>query len=162
MKTRVILILSFLLFFFSLQVMAVEDDCPCRKKVAPKVKVEPKKKVVKQVIVQKSLLFQSTNIPDEKLCKGTIRQRINLNVKIMPNPVNSYLNIIYDTKDGQNVKIELLSCQGKLIKVLMNKVVYGEGLKENTFNINGQVSRGDAYIRLTSGVITKLEKIFIM
>ncbi len=80
----------------------------------------------------------------------------------MPNPVNSLINVIYESQNGQTVKIELLSCEGKLVKTLMNKVVYGEGLKASTFNINGQVKRGDAYIRLTSGVITKLEKIFVL
>lgn len=162
MKLRFLLILFSLLFIFSVHVRAIEDDCPCRKKVVAKPKVIPKKKIVNQVVIKRSPLFLDLNIPDENLCKGTMRKRVNLNVKVMPNPVNSYLNIIYDTKNGQNVKIELLSCQGKLIKILMNKVVYGEGLKESTFNINGQVMRGDAYIRLTSGVITKVEKIFIM
>jgi hypothetical protein len=163
MKARIILSLV-LLFTFSLSVKAVDDDCPCRKK-----KVVVKQVVQKKVVVPapkkkeySNVLFENTPIVYENLCKGTARERVNVKVRIMPNPVLKYINVIYDTENGQKVKIELLSCQGKLIKTLMNEVVYGEGMKESTFDINGQVSRGDAYVRLTSGVITKMEKIFIL
>lgn len=162
MKTRIILSLA-LMFIFSLHVMAVDDDCPCRKKkVVTKTVVKKKVVPVVKKIVRQDVLFENTPIVYENLCKGSARERQNVKVRIMPNPVLKYINVIYDTENGQKVKIELLSCQGKLIKTLMNEVVYGEGLKESTFDINGQVSRGDAYVRLTSGVITKMEKIFIL
>ncbi len=162
MKTRFILSLA-LVFIFTLPLQAVDDDCPCRKKRVVVVK-QVKKPVVKPAPkpVYRNVLFEDYPIPYEVPCKGKTREYRNLKVKIMPNPVLKYLNVIYDTENGQNVKIELLSCQGKLIKTLLNEVVYGEGLKESTFDINGQVGRGDAYVRLTSGVITKLEKIFIL
>ncbi|MEI6172747.1 MAG: hypothetical protein WCR01_03285 [Bacteroidota bacterium] len=162
MKTRIILSLA-MMFIFSLSVKAVDDDCPCRKKKI--VIVEAKKKVVPPPVrkVQRSnVLFEDTPIVYENLCKGTARERVNVKVRIMPNPVLKYINVIYDTENGQKVKIELLSCQGKLIKTLLNQVVYGEGPKESTFDINGQVGRGDAYVKLTSGMITKIEKIFIL
>lgn len=163
MRTRILTTLT-LMFILSLPLYAIDDDCPCRKKrivvkeavkAKPVVKPAPKK-------VYKNVQFEDYPIPYENLCKGSTREYRNLKVKIMPNPVLERINVIYDTENGQNVKIELLSCQGKLLKTLMNEVVYGEGLKESTFNINGQVGRGDAYVRLTSGVITKLEKIFIL
>ena len=162
MKTRVLLSLA-LMFLFSLPLQAVDDDCPCRKKRIV-IKVEKPKPVVKPAPKPKprNVLFEDYPVPYENLCKGNTREYRNLKVKIMPNPVLKFINVIYDTENGQNVKIELLSCQGKLIKTLLNEVVYGEGLKESTFDINGTVGRGDAYIRLTSGVITKLEKIFIL
>ncbi|MCK9204786.1 MAG: hypothetical protein M0P58_10200 [Bacteroidales bacterium] len=142
---------------------SVSDDCPCRRKRIVERPVVAKKVVVKKVKVEKRYsLFPEFPIPDEILCKGKARERQNFKVRIMPNPVNSYINVIYDSENGQKVRIELLSCEGKLIKTLMNKVVYGEGLKASTFDINGQVKRGDAYIRLTSGVITKVEKIFVL
>jgi hypothetical protein len=162
MKTRIILSLA-MMFIFSLNVKAVDDDCPCRKKkvVVPIVKKKVVPPPVKK-IPRSNVLFEDQPIVYENLCKGTARERVNVKVRIMPNPVLKYINVIYDTENGQKVKIELLSCQGKLIKTLMNKVVYGEGMKESTFDINGQVSRGDAYVKLTSGVITKIEKIFIL
>ncbi|MEI7498926.1 MAG: hypothetical protein WCK84_00650 [Bacteroidota bacterium] len=164
MKTRILLSLA-MMFIFSASVKAVDDDCPCRKKKVVIIqKVAPKKVVVPVVKkkIYKDVLFEDIPIVYENLCKGTVKERQNVKVRIMPNPVLKYINVIYDTENGQKVKIELLSCQGKLIKTLLNEVVYGEGLKESTFDINGQVSRGDAYVRLTSGVITKMEKIFIL
>jgi hypothetical protein len=163
MKTRIIFSLA-LMFLFSISVKAVDDDCPCRKKKVVIREVVRKKAVVPVVkkIERRNVLFEEMPIVYENPCKGSARERQNVKVRIMPNPVLKYINVIYDTENGQKVKIELLSCQGKLIKTLMNEVVYGEGLKESTFDINGQVSRGDAYVRLTSGVITKMEKIFIL
>jgi len=163
MKTRIIFSLT-LMFIFSLSVKAVDDDCPCRKKKVIIREVVRKKAVIPVVkkVQRQNVLFENMPIVYENLCKGSARERQNVKVRIMPNPVLKYINVIYDTENGQKVKIELLSCQGKLIKTLMNEVVYGEGLKESTFDINGQVSRGDAYVRLTSGVITKMEKIFIL
>ena len=163
MKTRILLFLA-LMFIFSIPLQAVDDDCPCRKKRIVVMKQVKAKPVIKPAPKPKhrNVLFEDYPIPYEVLCKGSTREYRNLKVKIMPNPVLKHLNVIYDTENGLNVKIELLSCQGKLIKTLMNEVVYGEGLKESTFDINGQVGRGDAYVRLTSGVITKLEKIFIL
>lgn len=163
MKTR--LFFSMILFFLlsSLTAQVVIDDCPCRRKTVVVKRVAPPKIVeVKKVPVKRYSIFDISDIPEEYLCKGKTRERQNFKVRIMPNPVNSYINVIYDSQNGQKVKIELLSCEGKLIKTLMNKVVYGEGLKASTFDINGQVKRGDAYIKLTSGVITKLEKIFVL
>jgi len=163
MKTRIILSFT-LMIFFSLSVMAVDDDCPCRKKKVVITRQVVQKKTVAPVVkkIYRNALFEEMPIVYENPCKGSARERQNLKVRIMPNPVLKYINVIYDTENGQKVKIELLSCQGKLIKTLMNEVVYGEGIKESTFDINGQVSRGDAYVRLTSGVITKMEKIFIL
>jgi hypothetical protein len=163
MKTHIILSLA-LMLLFSISFKAVDDDSPGIKKKVVIGQVDKKKAVVPvpEKNTSQNILFEETTIVYEDLCKGSKRERLNVKVRIMPNPVLKYINVIYDTENGQKVKIELLSCQGKLIKVLMNEVIYGEGLKESTFNITGQVSRGDAYVRLTSGVITKVEKIFIL
>lgn len=162
MKLRMLFPLI-LLCSFSLTVKAVDDDCPCRRRLVKKVEVrkQPEVRVVK-VPIRRSPLFLDLKVPDENLCRGTLRERQNFKVKIMPNPVLKRINVIYNTEDGMNVKIELYSCTGKLIKVLMNKIMYGPDLKESSFDINGLVPRGDAYIKLTSGAITKLEKIFIL
>jgi hypothetical protein len=163
MKTHIILSLA-LVLLFSISFKAIDDDSPGIKKKVVIGQVDKKKAVVPvpEKNTSQNILFEETTIVYEDLCKGSKRERLNVKVRIMPNPVLKYINVIYDTENGQKVKIELLSCQGKLIKVLMNEVIYGEGLKESTFNITGQVSRGDAYVRLTSGVITKVEKIFIL
>jgi hypothetical protein len=163
MKTHIILSLA-LVLLFSISFKAVDDDSPGLKKKVVIGQGDQKKAVVPvpEKNTSQNILFEETTIVYEDLCKGSKRERLNVKVRIMPNPVLKYINVIYDTENGQKVKIELLSCQGKLIKILMNEVVYGEGLKESTFNITGQVSRGDAYVRLTSGVITKVEKIFIL
>jgi hypothetical protein len=163
MKTHIILSLA-LVLLFSISFKAVDDDSPGLKKKVVIGQGDQKKAVVPvpEKNTSQNILFEETTIVYEDLCKGSKRERLNVKVRIMPNPVLKYINVIYDTENGQKVKIELLSCQGKLIKVLMNEVIYGEGLKESTFNITGQVSRGDAYVRLTSGVITKVEKIFIL
>ncbi|MEI7981690.1 MAG: hypothetical protein WCI71_08535, partial [Bacteroidota bacterium] len=144
MKTR--LFYSMILFSLipSLSAQFVSDDCPCRRKtIVVKREVAVKKAEVKKVALPRYSIFHTNDIPYENLCKGKTRERQSFKVKIMPNPVNSYINVIYDSQNGQKVKIELLSCEGKLIKTLMNKVVYGEGMKASTFDINGQVKRGD-------------------
>ena len=157
---------TLIVFFLVSESLAqtVADDCPCRRpRIIQKPVVTKKVTEVKKTVIRRRYEpFKEYPIPEEILCKGKFRQRQNFKVRIMPNPVNSYINVIYDSENGQKVKIELLACDGTLIKTLMNQVVYGEGLKESTFDINGQVKRGDAYIRLTSGVITKVEKIFVL
>ena len=163
MKRRLFFSLILFSLLSSVFAQAYTDDCPCRRKTVVVKAIPPTKKAeVKKIELKRYSIFNINDIPDENLCRGKTRERQNFKVKIMPNPVNSYINVIYDSQNGQKVKIELLSCEGKLIKTLMNQVVYGEGLKASTFDINGQVKRGDAYIRLTSGVITKLEKIFVL
>lgn len=165
MKTSLFLFLMLFFLVPSLFAQTILDDCPCRRKriiEKPVVQKVKKEEVKKAAPLRRYTLFTDDAIPYEPLCQGKTKERQNFKVRIMPNPVLSLINVIYDSQNGQRVKIELLSCEGKLVTTLMNKVVYGEGLKASTFNINGQVKRGDAYIRLTSGVITKLEKIFVL
>ncbi len=76
MKTRIILSLA-MMFIFSLNVKAVDDDCPCRKKkvVVPIVKKKVVPPPVKK-IPRSNVLFEDQPIVYENLCKGTARERV--------------------------------------------------------------------------------------
>jgi len=154
----------FAIFSFSfLSVTAVEDDCPCRRKSIVKPVVEkksPPKPVQKR---PQYVLYPEgfDNLPAECHSSFYLKNQENFRVKIMPNPVLETLNVIYDTDGTTTVKIELLSCDGKPVRTLLNEI-QKSGLKVRSFHINGKVSPGTAYVRFTSGKISKLERIYIL
>jgi len=163
MKTRLFILFSAIFSLSFLSVTALEDDCPCRRKTVVKTVVEKKTppKPVRQLPRYVMYPEGFDNTPDECHSSFYLKNQENFRVKIMPNPVLETLNVIYDTDGTTTVKIELLSCDGKPVRTLLNEIQKG-GLKVRSFDIDGKASRGTAYVRFTSGKISKLERIFIL
>jgi hypothetical protein len=165
MKSCYILFLLLIFSLSSFSAVPVEDDCPCRKK--PVVKIIPKPKV-KPAPVRKypkyELYPEGINPPPPLAdCPNqrAVHQRDDMRVKILPNPVMEIINLVYTIEETAPVKIELLACDGRVIETLMHKTMRG-GTNHSSFNILGKVRPGAAYVRLTSGVTTKVEKIMIL
>lgn len=165
MKTRYYFFLVFLFSISASFVMGAEDDCPCRKKV---VKIIPKPVKVKPVPMK---LYDRYELypgginppPMEAECPNqhAVHKHDDMRVKILPNPTMEILNLVYTIEETAPVKIELLACDGSLIETLMHKTMRG-GTNHNSFNILGKVRPGAAYVRFSSGIITKVEKIMIL
>ncbi len=165
MKTLYYLTLVLLFSFSASFAIAAEDDCPCRKKV---IKVIPKPVKVKPVPVKKYdryELYPGGINPPPPLAdcpnQRSVHQRDDMRVKILPNPTMEILNLVYTIEETAPVKIELLACDGRLIETLMHKTMRG-GTNHSSFNILGKVRPGAAYVRFSSGIITKVEKIMIL
>jgi hypothetical protein len=161
MKNLVIIILVLLFQATSLSVIAQVDDCPCRprrvKVAVVKKKVEPPKRIVK-----KHPLFQEYTmgfLNDFTCPRGYMDEVENLQMKIMPNPVDDILNIIYTTPKRAPVKIELIACDGAVMLTLLNEV-QDAGLKVRSFELYKRVPRGIAYVKISAPQVTKLEQIF--
>ena len=160
MKTLRFLTIALLFTSFSVQSFALIDDCPCRRKVVKKVE---KKVIVWKAPVKRFTLFDSLIVPPEDLgCRRAgMQQVVNYQLKFMPNPVQKELNVVSFIEYSGNVKIELFTCEGKLITTLMNEY-WESGTNVRTFNLEGKVKRGIAYVRLTAGTVRQVEKIFIL
>ena len=148
---------------FTVESYALIDDCPCRRKV---IKKEVKKVVVRvwKAPVRRFTLFDSLIVPPEDFgCRRAgMQQVVSYQLKVMPNPVQKKLNVISFINDYTGmVKIELFTCEGKLITTLMNEYWEG-GTNVRTFNLEGKVKRGIAYVRLTAGTVRQVEKIFVL
>lgn len=165
MKTSFFFTLT-LLFSISLTLaMGQEDDCPCRKKI---IKIIPKPVKVKPAPVKQYARYEmypgGINPPPPFAdCRNerAVHQRDNMKVKILPNPVMEILNLVYTIEETAPVKIELLACDGSLIETLLHKTMPG-GTSVSSFNIAGKVKPGASYVRFSSGIITKIEKIIVL
>lgn len=161
MKTLRFLMIAFLFTAFSAESYALIDDCPCRRKVVKKiVKVKP---VVYKAPEKRFGIFSDIPyIPEDMGCRRPgIQQVVNYQIKVMPNPVQKKLNVISYIQYAGTVKIELFTCEGKLITTLMNEY-WESGTNVRSFNLEGKVKRGIAYVRLTAGTVRQVEKIFVL
>jgi hypothetical protein len=167
MKTLRFLILALLFASFSAESYAIIDDCPCRKKV---VKKSEKKKAEKKIVhvwkvpVRRFTIFDSLIVPPEDLgCRIAGMQQVeNYQLKVNPNPVQKILNVISFIDYSGMVKIELFTCEGKLITTLMNEY-WQSGTNVRSFNLEGKIKRGTAYVRVsTGGTVRQVEKIFVL
>lgn len=161
MKTRLILVLCLMIIFPAFSVSAADDDCPCRKKPKPVVVAKKPAPVPVKVIKLNPLFESNFQIPAENNCPGgMMNQKENIRLKVMPNPVRETLNVIYNTDYTAAVKIEILDCEGTVLKTLMNEV-QPEGLKVRSFDVLGKVRPGIAFIRVSAGdQVLVVEKIF--
>jgi len=172
MKSWVITILILLFTGFWSVGMAGNDDCPCRKK-KPKVKKYSVVKTKKTGAVKSITSFDKKwdryllypygyyYLPQEvDYSYGKMKEIENFKVKIMPNPVSSILNVIYNMDYRETVTIELLTSDGKLVHTLLQKVEPG-GPTVHSFDIAGKVRPGIAYVRFKAGNIVKVEQLFI-
>jgi hypothetical protein len=165
MKILRFLVLTLLLASLSAESYAIKDDCPCRKKVVRKtVKSERKIMHVWKVPVKRVTLFDSLIVPPETFaCKTAgMQQVVNYKLKINPNPVRNILNVVSFIQYSGMVKIELFTCDGRLISTLLNEY-WKNGTNVRSFNLEGKVDRGTAYVRLsTGGTVRQVEKIFVL
>jgi hypothetical protein len=162
MKTLRFLILIILFASYSAESYAYIDDCPCRRRVIKKVE----KKVIHvwKVPVKRFSIFDSLVVPPEDLgCRRAgMQQVVNYQLKVNPNPVQKILNVISFIEYSGMVKIELFTCEGKLITTLMNEY-WESGTNVRSFNLEGKIKRGTAYVRLsTGGTVRQVEKIFVL
>jgi len=162
MKTLRFLILALLFTAFSVESYALIDDCPCRRKVVKKV-VKVKTVVYKVPTNRFTIFTQIPYVPENFGCsRPAMRQVENYQLKVMPNPVQKELNVISYIEYSGPVKIELFTCEGKLITTLMNEH-WESGTNVRSFNLEGKVKRGIAYVKLTAGgEVRQVEKIFIL
>lgn len=145
---------------FSLESYALIDDCPCRRRVVKKI-VKPKP-IYRAPVKRFGLFDDIPYIPEDATCRRPgIQQMVNYQLKIMPNPVQKRLNVISYLEYSGTVKIELFTCEGKLITTLMNEY-WESGTNVRTFNLEGRVKRGIAFVRLTAGTVRQVEKIFVL
>ncbi len=160
MRTLRFLMIAFLFTSISVESYALVDDCPCRRKVVKKV---VKQKPVYKAPVKKFGIFDSIPyIPEDLGCRRPgIQQVVSYQVKVMPNPVQEKLNVISFIEYAGMVKIELFTCEGKLITTLMNEY-WESGTNVRSFNLQGKLKRGIAYVRLTAGTVRQVEKIFVL
>jgi hypothetical protein len=173
MKTRVITIM--ILFFISFWSVGVagNDDCPCRKKrplvnkhAVSKTKTTGTtkssatldKKWDRYVLYPKGYYDLPSGVD---YSYGKMKEIENFKVRIMPYPVSTILNVIYNTEQRGTVTIELLTSEGKLVQTLLQKMEPG-GQTVHSFDIAGKVRPGIAYLRFTSGKIVKVEELFIL
>jgi len=162
MKNLIIGCMILLFGLSNLGVLAQDDDCPCRRKVVTKVVTEKKKaEPPKKPEIKNPLFidFYSQRYEESNCPKGLLKEYESYKVKIMPNPVMDILNIIYTTPYKSLVTIELLSCEGRLIKTLLSEVQEG-GMKVRTFEVEDLLKRGIAYVRIVSPKVTKTQQIF--
>jgi hypothetical protein len=162
MKIRLMLLISLIITIPVFTVYAADDDCPCRKKPKPAVVVKKKPAPAPVRVFKTNPLFDDNfRVPENTLCPGsTMSQKENVQLKVMPNPVRETLNVIYNTSYTASVKIEILDCDGSVLKVLMNEV-QPEGLKVRSFDVLGKVRPGIAFIRVSAGSeVLVVEKIF--
>jgi len=152
--------MALLLTAFSVESYAQIDDCPCRRKVVKKVF---KPKPVYRAPEKRVTLFDDTPyIPEDVTCRRPgINQLENYQLKIMPNPVQEKLNVISYLEYSGTVKIELFTCEGKLITTLMNER-WESGTNVRSFDLQGKVKRGVAFVRVTAGTVRQVEKIFVL
>ncbi|MCX6285347.1 MAG: hypothetical protein NTW31_14065 [Bacteroidetes bacterium] len=162
MKTLRFLMIALLFTAFSVESYALIDDCPCRRRVIKKI-VKPKPIVYKAPVKRYSLFQDMPYIPEDQGCsRPGIKQVVNYQLKVMPNPVQQRLNVISFIQDSGMVKIELFTCEGKLITTLMNEYWEG-GTNVRTFDLQGKIKRGIAFVRLTTnGTVRQVEKIFVL
>lgn len=101
-------------------------------------------------------------LPQEAGCYcGDLNEVENFKVRIMPNPVSEIINIIYDIDCKGRVTIELLTSKGNLVRTLFDETApAGHGV--HSFNIDGKVCPGIAYIRFKAGNIVKVELVSIL
>ncbi len=163
MKTRLNIVLAILFATFYMAGFAADDDCPCRKKVKiiiekPVVKVIPAP--VKQYKTYQ-LFPKGFEVPDPNMCAGgMMRPKENLQFRIMPNPVDQTLNVIYTTAEPGNVKIEILDCSGAVLRTLMQEY-QEDGLKVRSFDVYNKIRPGIAYVRVSNnGQVLIVEKMF--
>ena len=145
---------------FSVESYALIDDCPCRRRVVKKI-VKPRP--VYRAPVKRVTLFDDTPyIPEDLGCRRPgMQQVVNYDLKVMPNPVQQKLNVISFLEYSGMVKIELFTCEGKLITTLLNEY-WESGTNVRSFNLEGKIKRGTAYVRLTAGTVRQVEKIFVL
>lgn len=162
MKTLQFLMIALLFTSISVESYALIDDCPCRRKVIKKiVKVKP---VVYKIPENRFTIFtEIPDVPEDFGCRRLgIRQVENYQLKVMPNPVQKELNVISYLEYAGPVRIELYTCEGKLITTLLNEY-WNSGCTVRSFNLEGKVKRGIAYVKLTAGgEVRQIEKIFIL
>jgi hypothetical protein len=160
MKTLRFLMLALLFTALSVESIALTDDCPCRRRIIKKV--EKPKPVVKAPEKRFTIFDDIQYIPEDRECRRPgIQQVVSYQIKVMPNPVQEKLNVISFIEYEGMVKIELFTCEGKLITTLMNEH-WESGTNVRTFNLAGKVKRGVAYVRLTAGTVRQVEKIFVL
>ncbi len=101
-------------------------------------------------------------LPREAGCYcGNMKEVENFKVRIMPNPVSAIINVIYDIDCDVLVTIELLTSEGNLVQTLFDDTEpAGHGV--HSFNIDGKIHPGIAYIRFKAGNIVKVELILIL
>lgn len=163
MKTRLNLILAIVFTTCYMAVIAADDDCPCRKK--PKIIIVPPVKVVPPAPVKQfktyALFDKGFDVPDPNMCAGgMMRPKENLAFRIMPNPVDQTLNVIYSTAEPGNVKIEILDCSGAVLRTLMQEY-QEDGLKVRSFDVYNKIRPGIAYVRVSNnGEVLIVEKMF--
>jgi len=98
--------------------------------------------------------------PEVDYSYGKMKEIENFKVRIMPNPVSDILNIIYDMDHKGPVTIELLTSEGVLVQILLQRTEPA-GHKVHSFNISGKVRPGIAYIRFKAGDMVKVEQLCI-
>jgi len=161
MKRLRFLMIALLFTAYSAESYALKDDCPCRRKVVKKiVKVKP---VEYKVPVKRFGIFDEVPwVPEDFGCRRPGIQQVECyQLKVMPNPVQRKLNVISYLEYSGTVRIELFTCEGKLITTLMNEY-WESGTNVRSFDLEGKVNRGIAYVRLTAGTVRQVEKIFVL
>ena len=79
-----------------------------------------------------------------------MQQVENYQLKVNPNPVQKILNVISFIDYSGIVKIELFTCEGKLITTLMNEY-WKSGTNVRSFNLEGNKTWQLAYVRVSAG-----------
>lgn len=81
-------------------------------------------------------------------------------VTMFPNPVVGDLNLIFSNNEYQNVKAEIYSINGQLIKVLMNEDL-GSGSHDRSFNVSGELQTGMYLVKMNMGSQQYFKKIMV-
>ncbi len=84
----------------------------------------------------------------------------NLSLKLYPNPANEKITIMFDADTKQNINIEILSIEGKLV-FNQNKDIY-TGENEILININrNKISQGTYFVKIVSNNNVYIKKLII-
>lgn len=81
-------------------------------------------------------------------------------VSMFPNPVQNDLNLIFTNNEFQNVKAEIYSINGQLIKVLMNEDL-SSGSHDRSFNVANELQTGMYLVKMNMGDQQYFKKIMV-
>lgn len=85
----------------------------------------------------------------------------NLEATLFPNPADDHTTIAFTNPEQQNVRIELLDMQGKLLEYVLPSTTLPEGSQEIEFNTS-MLSKGIYLVRIATATQSKVVRLVCM
>lgn len=88
-------------------------------------------------------------------------EKLVSNVKIFPNPVVETVNLNFQLAKRSEVSVKMMDALGNEILTLFNQVL-DAGPQSHSFEIQGKLSTGVYFIRVTAGTETVIKRISVL